>query len=94
MPDKDGKLSKEEKDKAVHWLEERWPEPRTCPISGHDTWIIGDHLVTPLVWSQGDILVGGSVYPLVMVICEACGYTQMFNAVLLGITKKRDSQDG
>jgi len=85
MPDPSGKLTEEEKRKISDWFRERWKLPATCPICGTMNWTIGEHLVQPLTFSGGGISVGGITYPQVMLISTDCGYTRLFNAVMLGL---------
>jgi ribosomal protein S27AE len=87
MPDKDGKLSPEEKQRAIDWVNVRWVgQNQACPICGDGHWIIGDHLVQPLtVGPENSIQLGGAGYPQVMLISVKCGYTRFLNAVLIGL---------
>jgi len=31
----------------------------------------------------GELFIGGVTYPLVMTICKVCGYTMLFNTIVL-----------
>jgi hypothetical protein len=79
---------KVDKAQVEKWLREQWPSPR-CPISGHTTWIIGDHYVQPIPYPM-PVPTTGAGYPMVMLICNGCGYTMHFNAVLMGLLGKQD----
>jgi hypothetical protein len=94
MPGDDGTLTPEEKAKISKWLQEKWPGEAKCPISGHDEWILADRLVSPLTRRKNAVTIGGPTYPLVMIICEGCGYTLFFNAVLIGIEAPTAPQEG
>ena len=88
MPDKQSKLSQkvltqEDKDKVVDWLKDRGREPIECAVCGHQKWTVGDHLVAPAVFSEGNIFLGGASYPVVMLICNTCGHTLYLNAVMM-----------
>lgn len=83
MSDSAGLLSKEEKDRAIDWLQEKGAEHQaTCSICGNGNWMIGDHVVSAPRFSKG-LFVGGIQYPLIMLICTTCGNTQFLNAVLM-----------
>jgi hypothetical protein len=86
MPDKDGKLTKLEKQAAVEWLNKHsFTRRGGCPVCGDNKWVIGDNLVTPTLFAGGAVLLGGVSYPQVMVISQTCGYTFYVNALLAKI---------
>lgn len=86
MPDAKGTLSPEEKTKIQQWFSTEGRKLPACPFCGKPNWIAGDHLVTPIIFSGGsNLMIGGASYPQVMLISEGCGYTQYFNAVVIGI---------
>lgn len=85
MPDTTGKLTPEDQKKVSDWLREKWKTPANCPICGSTNWTIGDHLIQPLTFFGGGVSIGGITYPQVMVISNDCGYTRLFNAVMLGL---------
>jgi predicted nucleic-acid-binding Zn-ribbon protein len=89
MPDDNGKLSPEEKKKITDWLQKRWKESPKCPISGDDDWAIGDHAITPVIMGKQGGIFGDVGYPHIMLICKTCGYTILFNAVMMGIFPPR-----
>ena len=98
MPDSQGRLSKEEKQKVVDWLEKfqaKRGRNLICPICGEPNWQIGDHLVAPsLLNASGGLLIGGVSYPHVLLISTPCGYTIFLNAVVVGIVNPGEKPDG
>lgn len=94
MPDPKGKLSDEEKQFIADWLDKNWTKSRECPVSGHNSWTIADHLVVPMNyrWHEagGGTLLSGEVYPQAMVICTGCGYSVYFNAVKMELFKQAE----
>jgi hypothetical protein len=86
MADSIGKLSDAEKQKISETIEAIWKgRSEACPICGNTQWLIADHLVaTTTLGHGGAFQLGGQVYPFVMLI-SPCGYTRLFNAVMLGI---------
>lgn len=87
MTDPTGKLSPAEKQKISETVNARWAgRSDACPICGETHWIIADHLVaTTTLGPHGALQLGGTVYPLVMMI-SPCGYTRLINAVTLGVS--------
>lgn len=86
MPDPTGKLSEAEKQNISETIEAKWKgRAEACPICGNTKWLIADHLVaTTTLGPRGAFQLGGNVYPLVMII-SPCGYTRLFNALMLGV---------
>ena len=74
-----------DKKQAQEWLSEKWTAPTVCPISGDNNWAIADDFVQPMRYTGGGLTIGGPGYPVVMVICATCGYTLLFNAVVMGL---------
>lgn len=29
------------------WLQRNWSEPRKCPVSGHSSWMVAEHFISP-----------------------------------------------
>ncbi len=94
MPDAQGKLSSEDKEKIQKWLKEKWKASNLCPISQDNKWIINDYVTTPMNFGGGGMIVGGQVTPQIMMICASCGYTLYFNAMVMGILKPDVKPDG
>ena len=91
MPDKDAKLTEEEKKDAIDWIEHRAPN-LTCTVCGQKHFTIGEHAVSTLIHGGKGFILGGSAYPQIMVICTNCGHTIHFNAVLMGIFKREETK--
>ena len=95
MPDKDGKLTDEDRKKVNDWLA-KFPEwiNGTCPICGSKQWMLAEHLVQPVTLGPSEGLqLGGIGYPQIMLVSNPCGYTRMLNAVIIGVlqeTKKAE----
>ena len=96
MPNKDGKLTDEERGKVTAWLEQYPPAlgaNSPCPICGSDTWMIGEYLVQPVTLGPNIMLqLGGVSFPQIMLISIPCGYTRFLNAVMMGILPPAKSE--
>ena len=95
MPDANGKLDTEEKARITKWINDKWHgNNQACPICGDTNWAIADHLVMPVVTGKDNsILLGGPVYPHVMLISPTCGYTMLVNAVVIGLVEGNRTEE-
>jgi len=73
-------VRKEQRDRAAQWMDKHWPEPRTCPICGTNSWNVGDVVSTPLAAGSLD----GPVSVYFPVGCLTCGHTYFFDALIIG----------
>ncbi len=74
-------------EKALRWIEDNWVGQKACAICGNTGWFMGDAVgemrqITP---KSRWIPTSGSTYPLIVLSCETCGYTLLFNAIVLGL---------
>ena len=76
--------------KAQDALRDLWKDPR-CPFSGHNQWTVARDYVELRPYFGGSMVVGGTVYPGVMVVCNGCGYMALFSAVKLGLLAKEET---
>lgn len=86
MPDQEGKLTTEERQRIIAWLEQ-YPKSvdAKCPVCGSETWMIAERLVQPVTLGTGvSLQLGGPGYPMVLLISNPCGYTRFLNAVMIG----------
>lgn len=77
-------LTEDQQKWIARWLEACWKQGK-CPICATDKWQIAPHLVAPIISSGGVLNVGGRTYPQVMIICSNCGFTNFFNAGIMGL---------
>jgi hypothetical protein len=87
MPKKDGTFTPEELAHISNTVNAKWAgRSDACPICGNTHWIIGDRFVTTTnIASNGGIMLGGSVFPMIALISSGCGYTRLMNAIILGL---------
>jgi hypothetical protein len=61
------------------WFTEHFKN-RNCPWCNHDTWSLQPHATTlPVSATHG--------FPCIVLICNECAYTLLFNAVRMGLVK-------
>lgn len=84
-----GRLDQE---KALKWLSQYWSGTKMCPICGNNQWAVQER-PWELREFQGGALAAGSVIPLVVVTCDVCGHTLLFNALKMSaVDKERQGQ--
>ena len=59
--------------------------PVVCPVCRHSTWTVVDKVVEARPFTGGNMILGGPIYPLVMIMCTTCAYLFFFNAILTGV---------
>jgi hypothetical protein len=88
MPQDD--LTPEQKQKIENWFrDKRHPAGAICPICQTRSWTILPQLVTPLVYAEGGLLLGGASYPHFVLVCNNCGNSQFINAVITGLVEPK-----
>ncbi len=91
MSDHEGKLTEEEKQKILAWLESHEKQPRVCQLCGSTNWLLAEHVVQPLRY--GPQIYGGVAYPQIMLISQPCGHTLYVNAVMIGLYPPSATQE-
>ena len=80
-------LTPEQKKQVHAWLQDKWKGNANCSVCLSNNWNIGGDIVTPTIFVDGGISIGGGAYPQVMSICGNCGHTVYFNAMVMGIVE-------
>lgn len=75
-------------DKAMAWIDEHWTGQKECPICKNSVWFVGDVMGEMREMHPTKRLISGSLYPMVVVSCRTCGYTLLFNAVVIGLVEE------
>ena len=74
-------------DRAKAWIDEHWTGSNACPICENVDWTMGDVVGEVRQLPRNRRLIGAPVYPLVFVTCTTCGYTLLFNAIVVGLVE-------
>ena len=86
-------LTEDQKNRAVAWVEKK-TNSSPCYSCGKRSFLITDHLVTPIVIGQNNSMsIGGTSYPQFMVVCANCGNTTYYNAVISGIASGDNKEE-
>jgi len=91
MPDQNGKLTPEEKQKFVAWLNAK-TKSHQCPVCDTNGWTVADHLIDARPHTGGGLVVGGTTYPSAILVCNNCAYTRQFMAVPIGLLSSPDDE--
>ena len=93
MPDKTGKLGKDDEAAIAKWFA-KYPDANwNCPICGKNDWSLAEDIVSPMALGSDHfpkMSRDASVYPHIMLI-SPCGYTMHLNAITIGIVKSGDN---
>ena len=79
-------------EKVAAWLEKHWKGDKTCAVCQSNSWRIAPDPVEIRPYKRGGIEVGGPVYPLASITCTVCGYTLLFNALVMGVVPTAKEQ--
>ena len=62
---------------------------RTCSSCGTHKWIISDKIYELRQYApKGSISISGNTVPVILAMCQKCGFTLTFNAIGLGVIDK------
>jgi len=77
---------------VIEWLNDRWQNDMQCVICNENNWTVDSTVWQLAQFSQGNLVVGGNVQPVVSVSCQNCGNTHQFSAIRLGIVPPASQQ--
>lgn len=83
------KLNKEEADKLVAYLKEKW-KGKSCPMCQTGNWIVQDNCFQITQYNAVAFVIGGPVIPIIPVICNNCSNTLLINAILAGVITPKE----
>ena len=89
MPDKSKKLTSEQREVFVNWINSK-AKNHQCPVCGENDWRLGDHVIHALAQEP---LVEGRVYPQVFLSCNNCLFVRHFLAIPMGVVEKVDEEE-
>ena len=79
---------KQENAKRVRaWLDEHWQGQHSCAICHSSRWVEDGMIGVVELMHHSGRRMGDSAYPLVVVTCETCGYSLLFNAAVIGLVQ-------
>jgi hypothetical protein len=78
--------------RAQEFLKKFDVERAACVVCGSNDWLVSSPFVLPEL-PESPQPVQGPVLPVVPVVCLTCGYTRMFNAVIVGALERAEESD-
>ena len=81
------------KEKALIWINQNWRGDKRCPICLNSNWAMNENLTEVRPFQGGSLILGGQLYPFLLVTCNVCGYTHFFNAVIAGVINPHIQQE-
>jgi len=79
---------------ALAWVNTKWTTSHQCPICRSNQWTVSD-VYEWREFSGGDLylMAGSPLFPAFGLVCQTCGYTFTFNAVVAGLIPGRPARD-
>lgn len=78
-------LSLSQRQKVEKWFAEKANVIGKCPVCRERNYTLLNHIVAPPVFQGGSVVIGGPAYPMIMIMCQNCGYTSFHNAMVIGL---------
>ena len=82
-------MSNSDSEKVIKHLQEKWKGAK-CPMCGEGSWGVQDSVFQLTEFSQGNVILGGPVIPVIPVSCNNCGNTILVNAIQIGVVKQSE----
>jgi predicted nucleic-acid-binding Zn-ribbon protein len=79
------KLDDKQKKHLLEYIDQKWPEPKACPICKNTDWYLSDTIFEIREYFEAAFKTSGLAMPLIVLACKTCGYTILFNAISIGI---------
>jgi len=80
-------MSEIKSEKLLQHLKEKW-RGRTCPMCNTANWNVSDRVFELREFQGGNLVIGGSLVPVVPVTCANCGNTILVNAFVSGAIER------
>jgi hypothetical protein len=81
-----------DKEKVAKWINTYWTGPKKCPICQDQKWVLLDNVWELRKYQDGTLVVGGPVLPVVVMMCNVCGHSILFNAIAIGALEKENER--
>lgn len=72
--------------RIIDFINSRWRGGKHCTLCNTNSWNVESNLAELRFLHYGSFVLGGPVVPLVVVTCNNCGHTILFNAMKAGWT--------
>lgn len=88
MADKDKRLTKEQRDTFINWINSK-AKNHDCPVCGENDWRVGSQVIHSMTENYFST---GTVYPQVFLSCNNCAFVRYFMAIQAGVVEKEDNE--
>jgi predicted nucleic-acid-binding Zn-ribbon protein len=78
--------------KFLQALQDNWIGTKQCPVCAETNWTVTPDPVQLMRFSGGGLVLGAPVIPIVAVTCTNCGYTRLFNPLVMGAMEPIESE--
>lgn len=86
-------MAKYNNQKVLAHLNSKW-RGKACPMCGVGNWNVQDSIYQLIEFSEGGLVIGGPIIPVIPVVCTNCGNIQLVNAIVAGAVKPGEEADG
>lgn len=64
-----------------------------CPLCGNNHWTFNDTLFQLMEFDTKEVILGGSVFPVIPLTCDNCGNTYFINVISAGLIDKQKIEE-
>lgn len=83
------------KDKVQEWISNYWTGSKECQVCQSSEWILLDNVWELRKFEKGGLVVGGgSILPVVGLMCNVCGQMLFFNAFAVRAIDRPQPKEG
>ncbi len=83
-------FTEEMKKKVIEWIQAK-NALKQCECCGANAWFMSDQVVSPVIYA-GSMVVGGTAFPQVMLVCKNCGNTKYFNVLVMNLFETKEGE--
>lgn len=83
-------MSKIDSNKVITFLQDKW-KGRTCPMCQNGNWSVSEQIFEIREFHDGNLALGGSIFPVIPITCSNCGNVFFVNAIVAGLIKNEVS---
>ena len=79
------RLNEQQQKMVINQFDKVWKGKRPCPVGcGKVDWGLCN-IVEVKQYNDGNACPGTAITPMILIVCNTCGYSMMFNAIVMGL---------